>query len=362
MPSYDNGLHERPEVIERVMNDKQRLVKTETEDFLRSLAAQWIDSGQRLWNRDYSSPERYLTSVEPNRDRWLAAVGDPSSLELPAPQGEVTWEPFIEGDEVIAQWLILPVAGSLRAHGVLALPKGASGKVPLVIAQHGIGSSPETVMGLTGSNGAYHSYGRQLLRHGFAVLAPRNVCGAPPRNRLERLCKMLGITLWGLEIFKIRRLLDTVLAMPEIDANRVGMWGISLGGAYTMFTVPLEPRIGAAICCAWFNDRYRKMVVDDPRYSCFLSVDTEYVFIPRWLAEFHDENLASLVCPRPLQVQAGKADSIAWWPYAIETFNRAREHYSRLGIPEAIELDLHEGGHETRVDTGIAFLERWLKS
>ena len=361
MPSYDNALHVTQQVIDRVVNDKQHLVRNETEDFLRQLSAQWIDERQKLWHHDYSSVDAYLKSVEPNRTRWLAAVGDPSTLNLPAPEGEIVWEPFMEDEEMEARWVIVPVAGSLRAHGVLAIPKNRTGKLPLVIAQHGIGSSPETIMGLTGSDGAYHGYGRELVRRGFAVLAPKNITGAPARSRLERLCKMLGITLWGIEIFKISRLLDVVLAMPQIDAARVGMWGISLGGAYTMFTVPLEARIKAAVCCAWFNDRYKKMVVDDPRYSCFLSVQEEYVFIPRWLAEFHDEDLASLICPRPLQVQTGKADGIAWWPFVVETFEKAREHYRRLGVPEAIELDLHEGGHEISVEAGIAFLTRWLK-
>ena len=39
---------------------------------------------------------------------------------------------------------------------------------------------------------------------------------------------------------------------------------------------------------------------------------------------------------------------------------RLREHYERLGIADRVELDLHEGGHEIRVETGIPFMEKWL--
>ena len=39
---------------------------------------------------------------------------------------------------------------------------------------------------------------------------------------------------------KIRRLLSFAVTLPAIDAERVGMWGISLGGMYTMFTAPPE--------------------------------------------------------------------------------------------------------------------------
>lgn len=58
--------------------------------------------------------------------------------------------------------------------------------------------------------------------------------------------------------------------------------------------------------------------------------------------------------------QTGKGDSIAWWPQAQAEFDAAQYHYAKLGVAERAALDLHEGGHEIRVDTGIAFLQRWL--
>jgi len=138
------------------------------------------------------------------------------------------------------------------------------------------------------------------------------------------------------------------------------MWGISLGGAYTMFTLPLEPRLKVGIITAWFNDRVRKMVIDDPRYSCFLSTKEEHIFIPGWLWEFDDSDLLSLICPRPVQIQTGKCDGIAWWPLVVEEFQRARAHYEKLGLADRLELDLHEGGHEIRFESGLRFLRRWL--
>ena len=79
-----------------------------------------------------------------------------------------------------------------------------------------------------------------------------------------------------------------------------------------------------------------------------------------WLTEFADRDLLSLVCPRPLMIQTGKADSIAWWPQVVEEFAELRSHYERLRLAERVALDLHEGGHEVRLDSGIAWLRRWL--
>ena len=127
-----------------------------------------------------------------------------------------------------------------------------------------------------------------------------------------------------------------------------------------MFWMPLEPRIKVGVVAAWFNHRRNKMVIPDPRYSCFLETKEDHAFFDGWLTEFTDSDVVCLICPRPLLVQTGKLDRIAHWPQVVEEFEESRRHYEKLGIAERIEMDLHEGGHEPRVQTGVAFLSRWL--
>lgn len=91
-----------------------------------------------------------------------------------------------------------------------------------------------------------------------------------------------------------------------------------------------------------------------------LFVAEEHIFIPGWLREFSDSDLMALICPRPVLVQTGKGDGIAWWPFALEEFERAKTHYERLGIADRMEMDLHEGGHEIRYESGRDFLRKWL--
>ncbi len=102
------------------------------------------------------------------------------------------------------------------------------------------------------------------------------------------------------------------------------------------------------------------MIVDDPRYSCFLSTKAEHIFIRGWLREFTDSDLLSLICPRPVLIETGKCDGIAWWPQVVEEFERARAHYEKLGVADRIEMDLHEGGHEIRGIRAFEFLSTWL--
>ncbi len=349
---------QRAEVISQQIADRQRLLRNETEDFLRNLVLDYEPRRSVYWERDYSSIGAFEASVSENRTRWQEAVG--AFEDNGTPLNPVV-EPWYESEDVSASWITIDLLGGLRGRGILALPKGRTGPAPLVIAQHGIGSSPEKAFGLDDPARIYKDYARKLSEEGFAVIAPMNISGSAPRGRQERLCKLLGKTLWGLEIFRTRRLLDYLETRPEVDVDRTGMYGISLGGAYTMFTTPLEPRIKAAVVCAWFNHRRNKMAVDDPRYSCFLSVSEEHVWIPGWLREFTDSDLASLICPRPLLVEQGKADGIAWWPMMLEEYEETTQHYAKLGCRDRIEIDLHEGGHEIRMEKSLDFLKKWLQ-
>lgn len=344
-------------LIRRGILNRQSLQRRETEDYLRAEILDYEPRRTYYWNRDYSSINAFEGSVEPNRKRWLEAVGDyGSNIESISPEKE----PFWETKSFTAQWVAINLFRQLRGRAILAMPKETSERVPLVVCQHGISSSPERIFGFDDPDNFYRAFGRRLAEHGFAVLAPLNITEAAPRARYTRMALMLGKTLWGLEIFKIRRLLDYALSLPEIDSGRVAMWGLSLGGAYTLFTVPVEPRIKVGIIAAWFNHRLKKMIIDDPRYSCFLSTNEEHIFVPGWLREFTDSDLISLICPRPVMIQAGKCDGIAWWPYVLEEFERSKTHYTKLGIEERIQIDLHEAGHEIRFESGLHFLKKWL--
>jgi len=352
-----NPYNQRSDVINRWVGDRQRLLRNETEDYLRTVILDYETRQTQFWNHDYTTIEAFEASVAPNRERWRNAIGvfesDSTALN---PQRDL----WYEDDHMTVWWLTIDLLKGLRGRGLLALPKRDT-PAPLVIAQHGIGSSPEKVFGLDDPSDIYKSYGRRLAEAGFAVIAPMNISGSHPRGRQERLCKLLGKTLWGLEIYRTQRLLDHLETLPEIDIDRTALYGISLGGAYTMFTTPLEPRIKAAVVCAWFNNRRYKMAVDDPRYSCFLSVDEEHVWIPGWLREFTDSDLVSLICPRPLLIEQGKADGIAWWPNMLEEYETSKAHYEKLGIADRIDIDLHEGGHEIRLEKSLDFLKHWLK-
>lgn len=322
------------------------------------LVNQYPERAALIWQRDYSSIEAYQKSVAPQRDGWRRVV-KPPELRKTGPLQRAGHPPL---EDLAAEWLTVPLGG-LTAEGILAVPTAASRDVPvpLVVVQHGIGSFPERNFGVMDASDAYHSYARRLVEAGFAVLTPLNLRSVERRNRIERLCRLADMSLPGIELVRMQRLLDEVLQDPRIDADRVGMWGLSLGGLATMFWTPLEPRIKAAVVAGWFNHRRNKMVIADSRYSCFLETQEEHAFFNGWLTAYTDADVASLICPRPLLIQTGKQDRIAWWPFVVEEFESARQHYQRLGIEDRIEMDLQDVGHETHVESGLRFLTKWLR-
>lgn len=341
----------------RVAADRQSLARRESENFLRDYTRDLFAGRGERFPVDYASPDAYAASRAPLREAWQRSLG---IIDLEGRHDDVVQDDFFETDTITARWLTLPISDTFAARAVLALPKQGTPPYQVVIAQHGVSSSPERVFGLDDPRNLYHAYGQRLVEAGYAVLAPQHITEPHPRQRLHRMALMVGSTLWGLEIGKLRVWIDHIATRDDLDANAIAMWGISLGGAYTQFTSAAEERIRVAISTAWFNDRFNKMIIDDPRYSCFLSVDEDHIFIPDWLRDFGDAELVSLICPRPFMAQTGKGDSIAWWPQVQAEFDAAHHHYTKLGIGERAAFDLHDGGHEIRVETGIAFLQRWL--
>lgn len=320
----------------------------ELEDWFRNRLVDGYDEfAARVWNRDHSSEAVFRDSVEPRRREWRALLAPPSL----AAHGEVE----VRDSEVAdGRWLTVRLDGSLTAQGLLVVPEGAK---RLVVFQHGLGSTPERVMGVGEGAATYDAVGARLVEAGYAVLAPMNLIGIPPRNRAQSLARLAGTTIEGIEYARFQHLLAAAAGLaPELDVEGYALTGMSWGGLAAQFWAPLDECVAAVATLGFFNDRSRKMVVQDTRYGTFYDHDEHHAFLHGHLLGFGDADLASLVAPRPFLVQHGRADRIGWWPQVVAEFERARSHWESLGVGERVALQIHEGGHE--VDA--AGLVDWL--
>src|SRR5205807_3281310 len=101
------------------------------------------------------------------------------------------------------------------------------------------------VPGLDSVKEELHSYGDDFLRRGMAVLA----IDGPGQGEMEFQHSMR----FDYEV-PAGYVIDYLESRPDVDASRVGLMGVSLGGYYAPRAAAFEPRLKAAIAnCGGYN-------------------------------------------------------------------------------------------------------------
>jgi dienelactone hydrolase len=388
---------------------RQKALFDQYEAYLMRTIKRAYDDRGRLWHRDFSSPEAYERSVEPNRRHWLELLGG-----WPWERGDLNarFERIADCAEYRVERVTYRVFEDVETDAILLTPQGDAppGGFPAVLCQVGVNGCPETICGFTGvSDATYHKIGSRLAAHGYVVIATRMVTGlcedavrdpdhrAPhlmdqtqaeirdyllarydkdvvkqwaPQTRsrtyLNRLCRVIAGDLMGIEMFNLSRGVDVLASLERVNGERIGMYGLSQGGLSALFLGPLEKRLQAVVSSMCFNERYHKQVVRSEHYGAFVNTSSEDHIYPH-LREFADSDLASLVCPRAFFVEAGRQDGSVYWKLAVQAFAEAKAIYERLGIGPKCDMFVHEGGHETEpvedvtAIHAVRFLDRWLR-
>ena len=132
----------------------------------------------------------------------------------------------------------------------------------------GIASCPEEEEKLKRS--PKEAYGKSFVQKGYIVFCPdppgygervervpledASFLGNSRRNSLGAFCKnlaqtaeALGLSLTGLILWDLQRLLDFACACSQTDTDRITCTGFSGGGQYTMWLVAMDDRIHTAV-------------------------------------------------------------------------------------------------------------------
>jgi dienelactone hydrolase len=204
--------------------------------------------------------------------------------------------------------------------GYLLLPKkvGPNGKCPAILYCHCHGGQYDVGKEeLFRTNAVTEPPGPALVKRGYAVLAIDACCfgersgkGPGGPNEMESAEEMssskfnlwFGRTLWGMMLRDDLMALDYLLSRPEVNKERVGVTGMSMGATRTWWLMALEERIktGVAVACL---TRYEELLANEG-----LKYHGIYYFVPGMLNYFDTEAVVSLVAPRPILFQTGDRD------------------------------------------------------
>src|SRR6516164_338886 len=198
--------------------------------------------------------------------------------------------------------------------GILLVPKDRSSPRPAIIALHGHGSSKESVC--TDPKNS-QLVGPLLAKKGYVVAAIDAAfngerVGKGPAGRLDdkagqeaslfKLYLWQGRTLWGMMLRDEQCLLDYLQTRPEVDKDRIGATGMSMGCTRSWWLAAIDDGIKAIVGVACFT-RYTELIAHSN-----LRAHGIYYFVPGVLAHFDTEAIHALIAPRPHLELSGDED------------------------------------------------------
>jgi dienelactone hydrolase len=338
---------------------QQKAQYGQIEGFLDRQVAEAERQRAGAWKRDLSSTEAYEESIAPWREKLFDMLGGNAYEAAPLdPREELVAE--FPTHRAYRVWV--PVFEDVTAYGIVLVPReeGAARR-PALICVHGMAGTPEGVCGLTADPDYHNRFGQQAAERGYVVFAPVNMNSVAKRNWLDRKAIMIGQRLQALEQFKMLRVVDYLAGRADVDAQRIGAYGISWGGRTVMYLAALDRRIAACAISGHFNDLVPKMLTPSPHYTAYIETAENYSFFHRHAQLFSDADVVSLICPRPVFIEQGREDRVAWWEMSQKAFAPVQDIYRQLGIAERAEYSIFEGGHEVRGVEAFQFFDRWLR-
>ncbi|MBZ5619130.1 MAG: S9 family peptidase [Acidobacteriia bacterium] len=210
----------------------------------------------------------------------------------------VRWGVF-EGVE--AEGLLLDPLGTMKAR-VVAIPDADW--------------TPEMLVGMAPGVPSSAQFARRLAENGCEVLVPVlidrsdtwsgipgiRMTNQPHREWIYRMAFETGRTIIGYEVQKVLAAVDWLASQPQ----PVGVAGYGEGGLLALYAASLDPRIQATLVSGYFQPR--EQLWKEPIYRDVWGL----------LRDFGDRELAGMIAPRALVVEASRFPEVAGPPRATE--------------------------------------------
>lgn len=293
------------------------------------------------------------------RPKVMATLGDfPARVPL-NPELIVEWNE----DGLCKRRYLIDVSEFISAEVIVAcpenLPQGA--RLPAILCCHGHGAfGMAPVMGERASaeirqsiESHNYDYGHQMAKKGFVTYAidwigfgTRNDNRKPNLrmmtasdwcNQLYLHATMLGMTSLSINITHGMAATDFVSSLPYVNAERLGVMGLSGGGTMSLWMGLCDDRIKAVeVIC--YSNLWADFGLNDINY-CGMQV------APGLLKLVDVPELQGLLAPKPLLVDIGIYDPCFLVESAMRCYRKVEKIYGKAGASDRLELDLFPGTH-----------------
>ena len=149
-----------------------------------------------------------------------------------------------------------------------------------------------------------------------------------------------GITWPGVLLWDDLRTVDYLASRPEVDAQRLGCVGLSLGGYRSFLLAALDPRIKVAVDVGWmtsFASQIRRHVIHTIGFTFHIAGLYRYLDLP---------DLAALIAPRALLVINGAKDSLFAPEGVRAAFEKIGACFHKAGASDRQRCRLYDAPHE----------------
>jgi dienelactone hydrolase len=239
---------------------------------------------------------------------FQAAAGAlPSRANLPALDIQITQELKLDG--IVRQTILFTTQkDAKRVPAYLFIPTAVTPaeKLPAIVALH-----PTSTLGkaeIAGAGKPNREYGLELARRGYVVICPDYPSfGDYPCDFSDP--QYTSGTMLG--IFNHMRCVDLLQSLPQVDPQRIGVIGHSLGGHNAIFLALFDERVKVIVSsCGWtpFADYYHGKLDGwtSPRYMP--RIRTVY-HLDAQQVPFDFYELIAALAPRPFYSNSPLRDS-----------------------------------------------------
>ena len=222
-----------------------------------------------------STSDEWEQKAEALRELYYSTLGtEPYSNDIDL-NIEITGE--TDHGDYIEKTVTYNVSPDERIEACMFVPAGISGKTPGVLCLHQtidmgkqqiVGNDPEPVG--RDLEIALHLVKRGFVTFAYDLLAAGTRCypGFDAFDTGPFYEKFPEWSVRGKDLYDIRRGIDVMQQIPEIDPDRIGSIGHSLGGGHTVHAMSVEPRIKAGVSnCGLWPCRIAKNPFSEARLS-----------------------------------------------------------------------------------------------